>query len=212
MKISSVKKNRIHTNFVDRNTTVNKTDAVQSISPIPRLQNSSNFSSENSLFFYDEFYDNIKDLKEEYKSFYHNEQILGDAIVNFDKNRDKLLRNMKDLISKYNNAVNSLISFDKVFGTKHVNNIENLLNKYKNQLENLGIHIVDERKLELDEYSFIKQIEINEDVLGILFEPTKGLILKLYSTFRNIKIPKKEAIEREYDNIVYKGMILDNKT
>lgn len=212
MKVSSLKKNRIRNNFVERNTNVTNTDAVQSISPIAKLQNSSSYSSENSLLFYEQFYDNLKELKEEYKKFYHDEQILEDAIINFDRDKGELLSNMKDLISKYNNAVNSLSSFDNTFDTNHLKNIQNILNGYKTQLENLGIYVIDEKELKLDEYSFIKKIEQNEDVLGVLFEPAKGLILKLYSSFRNIKIPKKEALEREYNNVSYKGMLLDNKT
>ena len=212
MKISSVKKARIHTSFVDRNTSVGRTDAVESIAPVKKIYNASYYSSENHLMIYDDFYDNLKELRNEYKSFYHDEQLLEKAIDNFDKDNDELLKNMKELIGKYNNAIKSLESFDNVFETNHVQKIQNLLLKFEKQLDNLGICISNTYELMLKEDIFIKKIQSNENALDFLFEPTKGLILKIYYTFKSIKIPKKTAIESKYDDIAYTGMILDNKT
>lgn len=212
MKVSSVKKSRIRTSFVDRKTTVGKTDAVESISSISRMQNSSYDSSENQSIFYDEFYDNLKELQKEYRKFYHDEQALEDAIKNFDRSRDKLLSNMKELIEKYNNAVRSLASFDMAFKTNNVRSIEDILMEYKDQLKNLGIYVIKDKELELSEAIFIDRIQGNENVLDFLFEPTKGIILKIYAVFRNIKISKKAALERKYDSNDARGMLLDNKT
>jgi len=191
---------------------VGKTDAVESISSIKKMENSSYYSSENYLMFYDDFYDNLKELKEEYKRFYHDEQLLEKAIDNLNKDKDKLLKNMKELISKYNNAIKSLASFDKAFETDHVMKIQKLLFSFENELKNLGIYIINNKELTLDEEIFIKKIQSNENVLEFLFEPAKGIILKIYTSFRNIKIPKKTALEKKYDDVVYQGMILDNKT
>lgn len=212
MKISSVKKARIRTSFVDRNTSVGRTDAVDSITSIKKIQNSSYYSSENHLMIYDDFYDNLKELRDEYKRFYHDEQLLEKAIDNFDTDKDKLLKNMKELIRKYNNAIKSLASFDGAFGTNHVKKIQSLLYDFEKERENLGIHILSSNELKLDEETFVGKIQNNENVLDFLFEPAKGLILKIYYTFRNIKISKKTAIEDKYDGAVYKGMLLDNKT
>lgn len=212
MKISSVKKARIRTGFVDRNTVVGKTDAIESISAIKKMQNSSYHSSENYLMFYDDFYDNLKELKEEYKRFYHDEQLLEKTIDNFNNDKDELPKKMKELILKYNNAIKSLASFDKAFETDHVAKIQKLLVNFQKELENLGIYIIDDKELIFDEKIFINKIQNNENALEFLFEPAKGIILKIYSAFRNIKIPKKTVLERKYDDIAYKGMLLDNKT
>lgn len=212
MKIASVKSSRIRTSFVDRKTNVGKTDAIESISSIKQVQHSTYNSSENHLMFYDDFYENLKELKEEYKRFYHDEQLLEKAINSLDKDDGELLKNMRDLILKYNNAINSLDSFDRAFGSNHVSKIENLLAKFENPLKDLGVNIVGSKELALHEKIFCEKIKSNELALELLFEPTKGLILKIYSVFRNVKIPKKSALERKYDDIVYKGMLLDNKT
>jgi hypothetical protein len=210
MKVSSLKKDRIRTSFVDRNTSVNKTDAVKSVSSIPPIKNSAYYSSENHLIFYDQFYENLKELRKEYKRFYHDEQLLENAIENFDK--DKLLDSMKALISNYNNAIKSLTSFDETFGTNQVRKIQGILVDYENKLENLGIYIIEGKELKLNEKNFIRNIENNEHVLEFLFEPTKGIILKLFSAFKNIRIPKRKALEKLYENSNYTGMLLDNKT
>lgn len=212
MKISSVKKDRIRTSFVDRHTIVNKAKAVESISSIKGIKNASYYSSENHLMFYDEFYDNFKELKKEYKKFYHDEQIFKDAIDNFDINRNELLSNMRELIIKYNNAIESLDSFDKAFGTDYVKKIQSILVEFKDKLAKLGINIVEDKNLELKEKLFIEAIETNKNVLDLLFQPTKGVILKIYAAFRNIKISKKSNLEKKYEDSYRAGMLLDDKT
>ncbi len=212
MKISSVKKNRIRTSFVDRHTIVNKAKAVESISSIKGIKNASYYSSENHLMSYDEFYDNFKELKKEYKKFYHDEQIFKDAIDNFDINRNELLSNMRELIIKYNNAIESLNSFDKAFGTDYVKKIQSILVEFKEKLAKLGINIVEDKNLELKEKIFIEAIETNKNVLDLLFQPTKGVILKIYAAFRNIKISKESNLEKKYEDNYRAGMLLDDKT
>lgn len=212
MKISSVKKNRIRTSFVDRHTIVNKAKAVESISSIKGIKNASYYSSENHLMSYDEFYDDFKELKKEYKKFYHDEQIFKDAIDNFDINRNELLSNMRELIIKYNNAIESLNSFDKAFGTDYVKKIQSILVEFKEKLAKLGINIVEDKNLELKEKIFIEAIETNKNVLDLLFQPTKGVILKIYAAFRNIKISKESNLEKKYEDNYRAGMLLDDKT
>lgn len=210
-KASSIKKSKIHNSYIDRNNTVNKADAVSSITPIKKIQNTTNYSSENHLISYDAYYDSLKELKEEYKSFYHDEQLLEKAIENFDDNKAKLLKNMKELLSKYNNAVLSLESFDKAFATNNVKKIKAIIYSYKNELNNLGIYIVRDKELEIDDKIFIDKIKNSENALDFLFEPAKGLILKIYNAFKNIKVPKKDSKSKNYDNREYSGLLFDDK-
>lgn len=210
-KTSSIKKSRIHKSYIDRHNTVNRANAVNSITRIKKIQNTIYYSSENHLMSYDAYYDTLNELKKEYKKFYHDEQLLERAIENFDTTKDTLLENMKELIAKYNNAILSLESFDKVFSTDNTKKIKAILYSFKNELDNLGIFIVRNKELELDEKIFIEKIKTSHNALDFLFQPTKGLILKLYTAFRNIKIPKKDCIEKNYNNAEYKGMLLDDK-
>lgn len=215
MKISnssSLKKNRIHSSYVDRNTTINNTSPVESIDPINPIENQSAYSSANHLLSYDIYYDTLKDLKEEYRKFYHDEQLLEKAIEDFDENRDAMLNNMNELISKYNNAISSLESFDQVFNTNNVKNIVDILHDFKGPLNNLGISIINNKELAIDDNIFIEKIEDSNKALDFLFQPAKGLILKIYYAFKSIKVPRKKSLDKEYNNTNYTGMLLDSKS
>ncbi len=211
-KVSSLKKNRIRSSYVDRNTSVKNTNKVESISPIKRVQNTSYYSSENHLMSFDAYYDTLKELKKEYKKFYHDQQQLEKAIENFNDHKDELVENMKELIDKYNNAIISLASFDKVFETNNIDTIINLLKKYQRQLNNLGIDIIRDKELKMNENIFVEKIKTSENALDFLFEPTKGLILRLYYNFKNIKVHQKNSLDNGYEDIDYSGILIDSKS
>lgn len=212
MKISktSLKKSRIHSSYVDRNTYVNKANKVEAISPIKNIQNSSFHSSENHLVSYDAYYDNLKELKKEYRRFYKEEQSLEKAIKNFKDDKNKVIKNIKELISKYNLAIQSLSDFDRVFKMDNVSNIIEILNSFSGSLNSIGITIRD-ILLEVDEEILRNSIKETPYSLDFLFSKN-GLLPNLYSAFRNVKLPKKESLEKRFEKKEYKGIILDNKT
>lgn len=211
-KASSLRKSRIHGSYVDRNNQISRASGVEAVDPIKKIENSSFYSSENHLTSYDLYYDNLKELKKEYKRFYHNEQSLERAIENLKENKDKLAEKMEDLISKYNEAILSLVDFDRVFDTSNVSKIISTLNQHKKQLNKLGIYIVRDKELEMDKDIFIDRIKESPNALDLLFKPTHGLVMKLYYIFRGIKLPQKNSLENRFSNPDYKGVILDNKT
>ncbi|WIF94177.1 hypothetical protein [Caminicella sporogenes] len=210
-KTSSIKKSRIHNSYIDRNNTVNKPNAISSITPIKKIQNTVYYSSGNHLMSYDEYYDSLRELKKEYKKFYHDEQLLEKTIENFDENKEKLLKNMKELLTKYNTAILSLESFDKAFNTDNVKKIKAIIHSFKDKLNNLGIYIVRDKELEIDDKIFIDKIKKSQNALDFLFEPAKGLILKIYYAFKSIKVPLKDSKSKKYDNKEYIGLILDDR-
>ncbi len=211
-KTSSVKKNRIRNSFVERNTAVRNTDGVEAVTPIKQIRNTSYYSSENHLLSFDSYYDSLKELKKEYKKFYHDEQQLEKAIENFDKQKEELLQNMKELIEKYNNAILSLVSFDKAFDTNNTDKIVGIIYRYEDNLKNLGIYIQNNNELYIDEEIFTRKIKNSENALDFLFEPTKGLVLKLYTAFKNIRAPKKDGLDTKFKDTYYTGILIDNKT
>ncbi len=211
-KASSLKKSRIRGSYVDRNTHISKTAGVEAIDPIKQIQNSSFYSSENHLTSYDLYYDSLSELKKEYKKFYHHEQNLERAIENLQENKDELVEKMEDLISKYNKAILSLVDFDRVFSTNNVSRVVNTLSNHIGELNKLGIYIERDIELKISRDIFIHTIRESDNALDSLFKPTQGLVIKLYSIFRSIKIKKKNSIENKFSNSDYTGIILDNKT
>jgi len=212
---SSVSKGRIHNSFVHRNKSVSRANSVEAVNSVNPISNNTNYSSSNHLMSSDAFYDKLEDLKREYLNFYHHERNLERTIEEIKEDDYSHIDHMKDLIDKYNRAIKALSSFDKHLNTNHTEDIKMILWEYKRHLNQIGIDIVRDKELEINEDIFINKLINLSDNIKDLFRPIKSMVLRLYRGFKNIKVPKGEALEQKYQNfnrIGYSGILLDKKS
>lgn len=210
-RVSRTKK-RVHNSFVERSREIMNTNGVDRVSPSERTHNNTNNPSANHLIASDEFYDNIRRLKEEYYSFYHDEMKLEKAIKNFQSDKEYISKNMEELLKRYNMALKSLEILDNEFETDHNKRIKNIVKQYKQSLLKLGIEINDNDRLDIDINKFISFIEKSKDLENEI-NPVRELILKLYKNFKSIKVPKDNSFDT-YNNeeIEYSGVLIDKKS
>ncbi|WP_026895105.1 hypothetical protein [Clostridiisalibacter paucivorans] len=208
-KSSSINKKRIHSSFVDRNRSIRRTEAVESVNSVNNVGNNTGYTFSSYLMASDQFYEKLEELRREYDKFYHHEVELEKAIKDIQENKDKLIDKMKKLIIKYNNAIDSLVDFDDKFNTNHAIRIKNIINDFSNELKDIGINIVEEKRLSIDENIFYRVMTDFDKDLMFLFEPIKGLIIRLYRAFKNIKVPFDE--KENINSIDYRGFIMDKK-
>lgn len=206
-----IAKYRAHNSVVNRMTRANSSSAVTPVDRVEPVSNNPALVSYNSLMASDQFYDNLADLQEEYRKFYHDQQELEKALDNMEQDKECLCDNMKELVEKYNLALNSLKKFDEQFGTNHRESIENLLGEFKKSLLNVGVTITENAILEFDEMSFRESVRESNDALKFLFRPIKGLIINLHRAFQNIEIPEDEAFNYGNDGMNFNGMITDEE-
>ena len=206
-----VAKYRAHNSVVNRMTNVNSSSAVTPVDPVDPVANNTALVSYNSLMASDQFYDNLAELQEEYRRFYHDQQELEKALDNMDEEKECLCDNMKELVEKYNLAISSLKKFDEQFGTNHRLSIEKLLKEFKRRLASIGVTITENTILEFDIESFKESVRESNDALKFLFRPIKGLIIKLHRAFQNINIPEDEEFNYGNDRMDYNGMITDEE-
>lgn len=215
-RTSSIEKRRIHSSYVHRNKTViDRASSVEAVSPVNPVFNNISYSSANHLMYSDSLYDNLIALKNEYLNFYHHERNLQQAISEIDEDNLISIEKMKDLIDKYNMAIRALKTFDIHLRTHFAEGIKEIIQEYERDLNKIGISIVKEKELEIDQITFMNTlIQAQDDGLE-LFKPIKGMILKLYRGFRNIKGPYKEGYDDKYPEILEgdsSGMVLDEKS
>jgi len=209
-KISSVSSSRIHNNYVHRSRAVNLTSAVESVDPVPKVSNETAYSSGNYLMSSDAFYESLRNMREKYRKFYYDHRRLEEVIESLDVD-EKLVQHIQELINVYNKAIVSLCSFDDVIGTKNSNNIKDTMDTYKEDLKELGISIKENLEMVLDEYVLIKCLEDTKEITKT-FELVKGLSLKLYKDFKNIKLPNTSLFNHSYheqQDSYISGLILD---
>ncbi|OHW62101.1 hypothetical protein EUAN_15490 [Andreesenia angusta] len=202
---------RVHDNVVERMTVVRGANMVNPVDRVDPVANDSR-TAYNFLTGSDEFYDKLKNLRKEYESFYHDQQELEKAIKELEYD-DSIVENMGKLVGNYNNAIESLKSFDYDFGTSYYSRIVNIINDFKVELFRIGIIRGSDNKLIYDKEKFKEKLNESDDAFKFIFEPVKGLIIRLYKAFKNIKIPKfEEELEGKYrEHMDYEGIILDEK-
>lgn len=217
---SKIHKSRIHNNYVERNHRVTGAKSVNRVNPIDSIENNAGYSSGNYLYATDAFYDKLEKLSKEYKRFYHREKDLEQAIEDMDSNSDKLLECMTILVEKYNKAITALQSLEDEIGTNNSLTIKDILLSYQAELNDVGISIINDINLSINKETFLEQVINKDDILNTLFRPIRGMITKLYKVFRNISIPNKEAMEKQYNEIHadgfserdYSGLLMDVKS
>jgi len=214
-RVSSVASSRIHNSYIDRVKGVRGATTVEGVGEIDSIKNQTSYASANYLIASDYFYENLKELKKEYKGFYHHHGKLEKAIKNLEENDGELVEHMQELIEKYNIAMVSLKDLDKVLKTNYISEIKNIIDVFKKPLKTIGIDVDAEYKMFMEKEIFIKEIEISRDPIRFLFEPIHGMVIKLYKAFKNIKYPSKTGIIKEYTDIVAEdvsGLLLDKKS
>lgn len=202
---------RIHNSVVERMTVVRGTNMISPVSSVEPVKNDT-FVSYNFLTASDDFYDKLKNLKKEYREFYHDQQELEKAIKRLEYD-ECLIENMGLLIEKYNLAIDSLKLFDYDFGTSYHFKIVHIIESFKVELFRIGIIKDSNSKLIYDKEKFKQKLVSSEDAFEFIFEPAKGLIIRLYKAFKNIKIPRfiEDLNEKYSESLSSEGLILDEK-
>ena len=215
MKVNSsskINKYRNHNSVVNRMTSSSASSAVTPVDRVEPVQNNPALLSYNSLMASDQFYDNLADLRTEYKKFYHDQRELEKALEDMDEDKECLCENLRQLVEKYNIALSSLKMFDQQFGTRYRLDVEELLRKFKRNLSEVGVTINENATLAFEVDKFRESIIDSNDALKFLFRPIRGLIIKLHRAFTNIKIPENDDIQYyEHEGRVYNGMITDER-
>ena len=86
------------------------------------------------------------------------EQQIEETIEEIKEDDYSHIDHMKDLIDKYNRAIKALSSFDKHLNTNHTEDIKMILWEYKRHLNQIGIDIVRDKELEINEDIFINKL------------------------------------------------------
>lgn len=157
------------------------------------------------------FYNSLKNLKEAYKDFHHDEHELDENLKHLQENSDKLITEMKVLIHSYNKTVMSLQEFDKVFETQHIDKIKNILIPYQYYLKSMGITVLNNYELLFDTKEFLNAADTDKKVLGFLFDSKNGLFIKITNVFHRITLPRKSKPIKNFSRIDITGSIIDWK-
>ncbi|OEH85314.1 hypothetical protein BHU72_04255 [Desulfuribacillus stibiiarsenatis] len=212
---------------------LNQPQSVVKVDPIDSTRSMNNHSehpSDHQLMFYDNYYESIKDLKEEFRKFYHDEKAVKQTLVRIhDDTEGHLIDHMQELISKFNTAYHSLQAFDTAAKTSQSHNIQHLLTSYKSVLEDFGISGVEQGRLTLDADTYIRKLSLTNEFgelttdqhstknpTDAIFSPMKEIILPLYKALQNIRLPKYRSRNKylEHENFSgdLKGLIIEQKT
>ncbi len=205
-RVSSLKSSRIRSSHVNRLTTPQQVEEIEPLSPAANLQNKTAYPHENQLLDYDIYYEKIKELKKDFKTFHRNKQALIKAITDFDSITQNPTNSLEDVINKYNETILSLEAFDKAAGTNLAHEIKQIPFKYRSPLKKVGIELLDNKIMYLDKEVWKQKDNYRLLLLNQLFKPKEGMMHQLLQAFQSLKIDSKAS------NLDIRGLVIDDKS
>jgi len=184
-------------------------NAVKKISSISKSFNKNNKPNDELLKY---VYLTLKEQKKEYKDFFNIEQNLEHKIKElFEQKKshaEHYLKNLFELLDIYNNSIDALYNFDKLFETNYKDTILEIVNKYNEDFSKLSIFIEADGKLRFSK-SKLKKIYLNSPNLFNFFCSTSNsFLLKVYIAFSSIKKIMPEDLNF---NKSEHGLLIDEK-
>ncbi|MBM7615781.1 hypothetical protein [Alkaliphilus hydrothermalis] len=218
-KISSVSKDRIDRMYIDRKINVNRISTVTPVDPVKPVHNEASFISDNYLLLTGSFYDKFQDLRQQYKDFYLNQQDLEDMMHQFktkkgDDSLEEIITIIQQLVDKYNKTIISLRNFEeKLPRAGFTHGIHHTLLEYDEELATVGLTITEEVILNFDPSILRKNVDFQPNCLYFLFDYQQGLIRKLFTIFRNIKVSQLEESHGYKNNSITppSGMLINER-
>lgn len=209
-RISSLRANRIRSSYVNKMSATKAVDKIEALFPIEKSKNHTDYPSDVFLASYDRYYKQIKELKKEFKKFYHHEKDLYNALRQLDTNIQKIVKHTDELITKYNQALLALAAFDKQAGTQHVLSIRQIVQLFSTDLAKLGITEEENGLLLFTPTIFISYLEENRDQFEVMLTHFKRMILEEYKSFTRIRLPGKT---NPYDQPSFevKGLFIEDE-
>ncbi|MCM3763130.1 hypothetical protein M3212_20645 [Alkalihalobacillus oceani] len=208
---SRLQTERIHANYVNRMTNIERTPHIEKIDPIHESQRPFNQFSENYLISYDRYYRSIQELKKEFKRFYHHEKELQQAIARLNDNDQTLIEQTKTLVEKYNLALEALRDFDALAGTDHLQSIHHIYTLFAEDFQAIGVTENEDYSLSLNMDQFLSFLHDAEHAASEFMGRFKAMILKEYQTFIRIKAPDTPADAYESQPLPVKGLLIEEQ-
>ena len=189
-KVSSVSGTRVGEMVVQRavhNTSIKKTDKVTASAS---SKNSTLEASNNYLLSSEYFYENMKKgvyrrKKEEVVA--QEEELKKQMKESLESSNQEVLNVIKNLVEKYNYTMTALMKSDLNNKDIYVRNIVKTVTLYNKILHDLGIILQRDHLLNIDENKFVRNISKSKNYIDLLFDYEKGIIKKIYESFKLIK-------------------------
>ncbi|MEB1806237.1 MAG: hypothetical protein LPK26_02840 [Bacillaceae bacterium] len=210
-RVSSLRANRIRANYVNR-MSAQHVSKIEPLAPVEKGKNNSELPSENYLDSYDRYYEKLKELKNEFKTFYHREQDLLAAINDLDSHQQKMVTHTDNLITKYNQALKALYSFDQAVSGQHVINVRQTLQTFHSEMKQLGVSENEQGFLSFEPKKFVHFIRNKESDFELLLTQFRQLIIESYKSLTKIRINHKQINPYEAKPFEYKGLIIEEET
>lgn len=189
-KVSSVSGTRVGEMVVQRavhNTSIKKTDKVTASAS---SKNGTLEASNNYLLSSEYFYENMKKgvyrrKKEEVVA--QEEELKKQMKESLESSNQEVLNVIKNLVEKYNHTMAALMKSDLTNKDIYIRNIVKTVTLYNKTLNDLGIILQRDHLLNIDENKFVRNISKSKNYIDLLFDYEKGIIKKIYESFKLIK-------------------------
>lgn len=211
-RTSSLRSSRVRESYVNRLNQTQGISRVEATERTRRQESETDHPNETTLLSFDHYYKKIRELKREFKEFYHHEQQLLQAIKKIDTNKAKIVRHTSDLVEKYNQALLALKDFDRIAGTEHVKSVKEVYASFADDLAEIGVTEIEDDLLSFHADTFIQFVEEDRNNFSQLMLTFKQMILQEYRSLFGIRLNRKK--QNRYDELPFnmKGLMIEERS
>lgn len=183
--------------------------ASQSVQPIEKTKTSNSHNTHVGIDQTEDAYNKLRQVSEEYRSFFKNEQAFEDAYSKVGNSHD-FIDHLVHFISLYNQSLTTLIEFDKYFNTTYHVSILELVRSEQNQLSTIGIRLEPDGIMRLSRFKMMEAFALHPNAFNFMIE-SEGLAIQLLQRFRNVKGYIMENHEEHLNTDGLHGLVIDQK-
>lgn len=166
-----------------------KSSVIDAVQPMRPASNQL-YSQKPTLYFdVDILNRHMAQMKEAYRNLKYNNRKYKGLSRYYEETPDAFTNTLKELIKQFNQTTASVLTFDRVFRTRHSEVIADMLSRRQFELEVAGLSIVGINQLQLDEFQFRKAVREEVDFFDTAFASTLEWFEDAFNYVQSIDYP-----------------------
>lgn len=173
-----------------------KGTVIDAVQPIRPAENQLYGQRPALLFNVDVLNRHLEAWAEAYRRLQEQNRRYGDLMDRYLENPEDFLATFRELIKQFNQTTASVLTFDRVYHTRHSEALADMLGRQQFTLEQAGMHLVGINQLELDSYGFRRAARENAAFFSNVFAPSLALFEHAFGYISRITPPPERHTPR----------------
>ncbi len=187
-----------------------KSTVIDAVQPIRPAANQLNNPKPTLMFNIELMHEHTRALLAAHKNLNARGEQFRDMVKAFKEDPEGFMKQIKELVKQFNQTTASVLTFDRVFHTRHSETLGDLLGRQQFNLEKMGIRIIGINQLEFDDGFFKKAVQNSPDFFEAVFFPGLALFNKAFTIISGIHPPTEPPVSQ--NNSPFASIVQTSRT